>query len=373
MPTPQVGDVVPVWIDDAEFARRLIARAVTQDRVDAALASLAADALPLSAVSAGLGGLVRVSVSGELGTPRVRPHVDVPGSYAVTVPGTLDLSVKLGGDSHLGADVEVDLALTPRPADPLLLVIDIAPVLPEHVRITTRAGGLGSTVAPFLGVVLEEIRRQVARGLTSMLDSPKVRAGRTIDVGARIDGRQDSPPPEPWVWIDDATFGARFLRAAVTLERLTNGFAGLAGTPLAIGPLSAGPRDMATVTANGVVGTPVVTEAAGRELAFDARLPVELDLVVSMGRENHYRAAITIHLHPVVRPAEPLVLVLEIPPVTSADVTVDVEAKGHLAGLLGRLGHLEDQLRSQVVANVNTRLADPSGRTFDIGARVDGA
>jgi hypothetical protein len=372
MPAPHAAEVAPVWIDEAEFARRLIARAVTPERVEQALAGLAANALPVSAVTVGLGALIRVTVTGELGTPRVRPHLDAPGSVAVTVPATLDLSMKLGGESHLGADVEVDLALTPRPADPLLLVIDVAPVLPEHVRVTTRAGGLGTTVAPFLGVLVEELRRQVARSLTSLLEGPKVRAGRTIDVAARIQGQADAPPPDPWSWIDEATFGERFLRAAVTVARLTAGFAALAGSPLSIGPLSAGPRDMATVTAVGAVGTPVVAPRPGPELAFDVRLPVDLDLVVTVGRENHYRAAITVDLHPVVRPADPLLLVLDIAPITGADVGVEVEAKGHLAGLLGRVGHLEDQLRSQVVANVNSRLADPSGRTFDIGARVDG-
>jgi len=338
-----------------------------------ALAGLTAKALPFNTISAGLAGLARVAVTGELGAPKVAQLGDKPGSFAVTVPATLDLVVKLGAESRLGADVEIDLALTPRFADPLLLVIDLAPVKPEDVRIVTRAGGLGATIAPILEVALGEIRRQVARSLSSILDSEKVRAGRTIDVAARIEGRPDPVPPNPWVWVDDATWGERFLRAAVTPARLTEGFAKFSGTPLSIGPLQAGPRDKITISAEGAVGTPSVKAAKSEDVSFDAAVPLDLDLVVAVGRENRYRCTITVGLHPVVRPADPLAVVLDIPPIVPDEVKIDVAADGHLASIIGKAGHLEAQLRTQVVQNVNSRLGDASNRTFDVGARIDEA
>ena len=362
------------WLSDAEFTRRLIARAVTTERIEQALAGLTAGALPFNTVSAGLGGLARITITGVLGRPRVRPHYDREDAFAVTIPATLEFTVSLGAESHVGADVEIDLALTPRPADALLVVIDVAPVRAADVRIELRGGGLGATIAPIMALALDEVRRQIARSVSVLLNSSRLRAGRTIDVGARVDGRADpGPPPDEWVWIDDTTFGERFLRRAVTVERLTTGFGNLAGTPLSFGPLSAGPRDMATVSAAGAVGLPVVAAREDEGARFDVAIPIELDLVLAVGRENRYHASIRVGLATRVKPADPLLLVLHIAPITVDDVTLELEAAGRMARVLGRLGNIEDQLRAQVVSAVNTRLADRSARTFDIGARIDAA
>src|SRR5437899_10521724 len=105
----------PHSLTAAEFGRGVIARAVTTERIEQALAGLTAGALPGNTISAGFGGLARLTITGELGTPRVRPRLNSrpeetadEEAFAVTIPATLDLTVTLGGDSHIGTDVEIE-------------------------------------------------------------------------------------------------------------------------------------------------------------------------------------------------------------------------------------------------------------------------
>ena len=129
----------PAPVSDAEFARDFRRRAVTQQRVVEAMAAQAGREFRLGPYSAA--GLAGLSASGRLGTGRVEIRdADAP-SFAVTVPAELDLVVRLGLESRLHADVEIDLTLTPRFAGPMLLVVDIAPIHANDVRIATHGRG----------------------------------------------------------------------------------------------------------------------------------------------------------------------------------------------------------------------------------------
>jgi hypothetical protein len=361
----------PTWLDDAEFGRRLVRRAVTAQRIEAALAGLASSRLKFGPYTSGPIGLASVAAWGSLGSAAVAPRVD--GSFAVTIPATLDFSMRMGAETRVGADVEVDLVMTPRVAAPLLLFIEVAAVRARDVRIDIRGPGVGATVTALLSPVLDEVRGYLASQVNAQLSSAKLRASRTIDIGARIDGRRDSPPPARFEWLDDAEVGAQFLRRAVTAARLSSGFGALVGRELRIGPLTVGPRNLARVTANGVIGRPEIVQREGSDVAFEGVVPLSLDLVVAVGRENRYHADVTIPLVATVRCADPLLIVIDIAPVRPEAIGVETAARGAMARLLGRLGGLDDQLRRQIAKTVNERLADPAVRTIDLGARLDSA
>lgn len=355
-------------MDDAEFGREFVRRAVTTERVEAALQALASRKLRLGPYSAA--GLASVAASGSLGAAQVQPHDAAASSFLVTVPAAVDLSVRLGAESRLRADVEVELTLTPRPADPLLLVIDIAPLEGKDVRTAVHGRGLGTGVSALLSALTAELRGQVARQVSGLLDGDGLRKGRTIDVAARIDGRRDAAPPEKWEWIDHAQFGHRFVRHAVTEARLSEGFAGFAGRPVGIGPLRAGPRGMARFRVDGAVGEPAVHGADG---SFDVTLPLSLDLVVGLARDNEFHADVTVVLHATPRPAADLHLVVDFAPVQPDSISVRLTSADAMSAVVGRAGKLEEQIRRQVADVVNQQIGAATGRVVDIGARIDAA
>ncbi|GAB2481719.1 hypothetical protein [Jatrophihabitans fulvus] len=366
----------PEPVEPAEFAAEFRRAAVTEERVASALGSVASRSVRIGPYAAG--PLARVSAAGVLGTPRVRRTDPSAPAFVVTVPATLELSVRVGVESRVRADVEIDLTLTPRPAHPLVLVIDIAALQASDVRIRVRGRGLGAAVSGLIGVtpgaVTDEVRRQVACQVSNLLDGDALRRARTIDVAARIDGASRPTPGRRdavrWQWIGDAEFGERFLARAVTRERVAHGFGTLAGRPLSIGPLKVGPGGMAEVRAEGAVGTPEVSDdPAG---GYAVTLPLGLDIAVVLARENRYHADVRVALRAVARPAAGLTVVIDIPPVGPDDVAVTLTPADNLAGMLARAGKLEDQLVAQVVRTVNDQIGDAAGRVVDIGARVAG-
>jgi hypothetical protein len=358
----------PHWLTDAEFGRAFLRRAVTRPRLEAALASLATKQFRIGPISSGPIGLASVAAEGRLEPATVGEPDEATYAFPVTVPAALDLAVKVGVATKLHADVRIDLTLTPRAAAPLLLVVDLAPVRAVDVRITWQGTGLAAAVTNVLEAVTDELRGQVARQVRSALNGRGARRARTFDIAARLAGRKDDPTPETYDWIDEAAFGRAFLEHAVTRERVEKGARSYAGQEIAIGPLRTGPGKAVTVHAEGRIGEPAVTDRPG---GYGARLPVRLDLVVDVARANRYAVDVDVPLQITPRAAAPLHIVIDIQPVSPQDVRADITAHGAVAGLVGRLGNLDGQLRRQVAKTVNKRLADPSTRTIDVGAKLD--
>lgn len=365
----------PVQVPYARFAADFRRRAVTVERVQAALRSLASRQLrfgPYSVVP-----LTSVEASGSLGEPTVRlADPDAP-SFAVTVPAVLDLAVRVGALSRLRADVEIDLVLTPRPADGLFLYIDAAPVRAQDVRIALRGRGLGAAVSGLAGglptAITDEIRKQVAKQISNALRGASSRRARTIDIASYVEGAPRRPAPDRLRWVSDNEFGRQFVRRAVTVERVTSGFGALTGQEMTIGPLRVGPGGMAGVHGTGTVDTPVVVADDTIEgPAFAITLPLRLDLVVDLAREHRYRADIVARLRATPRPADDVRILIDIPPLDPADITVALTAADNLAAMLGRAGKMEDQISAQVRKIVNEQIGASSGRVVDVGAIVSG-
>lgn len=352
-------------MDEAEFGRAFLRRAVTSERIGTALDRLRGARLELGPYRSGPIGLAGGGAHASLGEPTVTPNPD--GSFAVTLPAAIELSVRLGVETRVGARASVDLLLTPRPARPLLIVIDVARVTAADVRIRPRGTGLAAPIA-LLRPLLDETGGILAGAVNRLLESTRARSARTFDIGWRLDGTR-AEPPAGWDWLTDAEFGGEVLRRAVNADRVTAAVADLSGRPIAIGPLPAGPRGLASVQAGGTVtSAEVVTTDRGHDVAV--RLGLDLE-VAALGR-HRYHADVTFPVPITARPAPPLSIDVAVGPVEASAVAVELIAHSASARLLARVGSLSSQLARRVASAANRQIAAGAPRTFDLGTRIDG-
>ena len=110
-------------------------------------------------------------------------------------------------------------------------------------------------------------------------------ADATPDGGAetRPGDVPDAGEPVP---ISYEQFGERFLRAAVTAERIAAGVAVLRGRVIDFGPVNAAPAGLIKFAAHGELGQAEVTQRESGTAAFDLALPVELDLQIDLSPDQ---------------------------------------------------------------------------------------
>ena len=173
-------------------------------------------------------------------------------------------------------------------------------------------------------------------------------------------------------------FGARFIDAAVTVGRIEEAVAAVAGDRVEVGPMHVGPGDAASVMAKGVLGAPTARSAApdaDGTRRFVVSIPIELALTVKVaGTVHRFEASVALRLHLAARTAEPVVIVIDIAPPEVFDMEVDVRASGIVARVLGRLGNVDKKIREEIVRFVNdalTRDAARAATVIDIAPQID--
>ncbi|MCU1643247.1 MAG: hypothetical protein JWN03_3522 [Nocardia sp.] len=184
-----------------------------------------------------------------------------------------------------------------------------------------------------------------------------------------------TPSDEP-MWIDYAEFGERFVAAAVTESRIEAAVSGIAGRGITIGPFSIGPAGLARFVAKGSVGKPTVIRR-GPHVHFDVALPVKLRVDVTLGGQRlRLEAVVDIDLKLHARTADPLLIVIDIPPVTSRDVSFVMRAQAIGAAWELLLDPIAKLVQREVANRINGILDDPDaqrGRTFDVEAILNGS
>ncbi|WP_433490939.1 hypothetical protein [Nocardia grenadensis] len=375
----EVGD--PGWIDYAEFGRRFITHAVTERRIEKAVAGITGRGLTIGPVNLAPAGLAGFLAEGRIDRPVVvRRGSEV--AFDVRIPVSLRAKILLGG-KPLRSETVVSIGLTfhARTADPLLIVIDIPRVEPADVSVLLRLSAADSVAEWLLDPIAGLLQREVANRVNGMLRDPGVMRSRIYDIEAIV-ARERSPHRgrTRFEWTDYAEFGRRFFPRIVTRDRLEQFVTDLADRQIEIGPLRAGPRAAAEVTVRGEVGRPALTDrvpvtATADEdpalVRFDLIVPVTLDITVSVLKDNHYRADVEIPLPLTAHAAHPLLIVVEVDPPERENVRLDYAAQGMRAAVLGILAGIKKQIVAQVVCVVRTELADPARRTFDVGERID--
>jgi hypothetical protein len=174
-----------------------------------------------------------------------------------------------------------------------------------------------------------------------------------------------------------AVFGARFFEHAVTEARIVGALSGLAGDRIEFGPIGAGPGRFAQVSATGVVGEASAERIAGEEVSFRLLIPVDLDLEIDLGVDQHrFHVDVTVGLTLTARAAPPLRVVIDVDKPTWRDVTVAVAAEGLRATVLQRVAGIDREIGRFVARYVARELDKPhirAARDIDVAARIDGA
>ncbi|MGX1770536.1 hypothetical protein ACWIGW_00370 [Nocardia brasiliensis] len=363
----------PDWIDYAAFGERFVTHAVTKDRVEAAVAGVTGRGMTIGPFSIGPAGLAGFVAEGKVGTPEVL-HSGPDVTFEVTVPVSLTLKVMLGGKKlRLEARVEVDLTLHARTADPLLIVIDIPPITQRDISFVLRAQAEDSALEMLLDPIAGLVQREVASRVNGMLADPQARRARVFDVEALVGGtRSEHREQAEFDWIGYDEFGHRFFSRIVTRDRVLHVVEKMAGRPIEVGPLKTGPRNAATVTVRGTIRVPQLADKADTPRAFDLTLPVSLDITVDVLKANRYRADVEVPLVLTARAADPLLVIIDVPPPDRDEIRLEFKAHGVRAATLGALAGIKKQVIAQVAGVVGKELADSSGRTIDVAARIDG-
>lgn len=177
--------------------------------------------------------------------------------------------------------------------------------------------------------------------------------------------------------ISYAEFGTRFFEHAVTEGRIVGALGGLAGDRIEFGPIGAGPGRIAQVSAEGEIGEASAERLAGTEVAFRLSIPVDLDLRIDLGvDEHHYHAAVVVGLTLTARAADPLRVVIDVDPPTWRDVEVELETEALRSAMLRRVAGIDREIGRFVARYVARELDKPhivAARDIDVAGRIDGA
>jgi hypothetical protein len=145
--------------------------------------------------------------------------------------------------------------------------------------------------------------------------------------------------------------------SVVTPQRAVRVIAGLIGDRVAFGPVPAGPHDMATASATGLVGRLTARREGVARVVVSA--PVSLDVTVTIG-SRHIPAEVEL----VVRVgltgrAVAGAVEIDVDPIRPEDVDAEVRTRGVGGVFLRRLGDLDAEIRHHVGVYVSTLLATP--------------
>lgn len=176
-------------------------------------------------------------------------------------------------------------------------------------------------------------------------------------------------------WIGYAEFGERFVAHAVTEQRIIAAVSGMVGQGVTVGPVNLAPAGIAGFLAEGKVGTPRVSRH-DEAVVFHVSVPVTLAVKVLLGGKTlRLEALLDIDLTLRARTAEPVLIVIDIPPIAAENVGFLLRASAVDAAGEWLLEPIAGWVKREVAQRVNAMLAEPRARRariFDLEALVDG-
>ncbi len=175
-------------IDYAAWGELFFERAVTLERVVAAVNVLGGRPIEIGPLGVGPGRLAKVHASGTIGTATGQRVGGRSIRFDVTLPVSLTFVLDLTMDKQrFDAEVLVPLRLTAQGRTDLSVYIDVTPPRAEEVVVRLKAQGLRASLVGAAADVEGELRRFVAKYVAREVEKPHVAAARVIDVAAAIE------------------------------------------------------------------------------------------------------------------------------------------------------------------------------------------
>ncbi|MDP9074033.1 MAG: hypothetical protein M3N98_07640 [Actinomycetota bacterium] len=168
-------------------------------------------------------------------------------------------------------------------------------------------------------------------------------------------------------------FALNLVERAVTIERVAAVITAIAGDRITVGPLFFGPGNAASATGVGAIGPVRVARLPGHFVTFEATVPGELTIELTVGRRTHsFYGRVEVPLRIEVRLADPVLMVLDVTPVRPTDVAVRLRTSGMATFVLQTLGDADAEIAAQVACVVNDKLrvVQHLGR-IDVGTLLD--
>jgi hypothetical protein len=177
--------------------------------------------------------------------------------------------------------------------------------------------------------------------------------------------------------IEYGAWGAQFFEFAVTEERILAGVNAMAGQPINVGPLGVGPGRVAKVSATGQIGTATGHRTSTEPVAFEVKIPVQLQFELDLGLDVHrFDADIEIPLRLTARARDDLAIVIEVEGPTGRELVVNLKAKGLRASVTQYAANVEGELRRFIAKYVAREIAKPTveaARIVDVAAAINRA
>ena len=168
-------------------------------------------------------------------------------------------------------------------------------------------------------------------------------------------------------------FGRRLIEAIVTADRVEEALKGFASgafetsVKLAAGLVRAeGAGEVTRIHVDSLLDDDL--------LVFVATLHVDMQVLVRVsGVPSRYTATgkVTLVIRPLID--DDLSIVIDIPKITEADVSLKLRPSGTVASIIDQLGSVEEQVRREIVKFVNKRKDAPDAqqlRRIDVGGTI---
>ncbi|MUM17703.1 hypothetical protein FZI91_15090 [Mycobacterium sp. CBMA271] len=178
----------PRYLSYEEFGRAFFEIAVSEDRVKAAVASIAGEPFEVGPMAQGPGKIAKVTAKVQIQEPIVTRNDGDIITFDIQVPLSIDLLIDLKLDkSRFKVAGNINLKATARAAAPLQLIIDVAPPGPSDITVDVASTTIRGELLRILAGVDQLISRFIAKYVANEVDNPRAMAARTIDVAHRLD------------------------------------------------------------------------------------------------------------------------------------------------------------------------------------------
>ena len=176
------------YVSYEEFGRRFYEIAVTEERVEGAIAAITGDEFEMGPMGQGPGKIAKVTAQVRIQEPRVTRSNGELITFAIRIPLEIDMVIDLRIDKpQFMVFGEIALSATARAAEPLLLILDVQKPRPSDIAIRVTSKSLRGELLRILAGVDAEIRRFIAAHVAGEIDSPASVKAKVIDVGELID------------------------------------------------------------------------------------------------------------------------------------------------------------------------------------------